>query len=223
MAEYLVSLALEGRVGEVSKLLDGEGWLLRRSPYVGVAVRLLLKRLGVKVEKPEAWEVAGALRDRIDRAFQPAFLFIGLYIGLPEEGYILAAAAVRGDENATSILKTSFLEWLGEIVGEQLKGLAQSSKEREAVERFHHELQAFVEKRDAGNLVQLLAPETSLASFVLMLWALSNGDEELARAHAKRASIFYKGKLPRRLFREAAEARGEGFELALQKLFYYHF
>ena len=194
MAEYLVSLALEGRVGEVSKLLDGEGWLLRRSPYVGVAVRLLLKRLGVKVEKPEAWEVAGALRDRIDRAFQPAFLFIGLYIGLPEEGYILAAAAVRGDENATSILKTSFLEWLGEIVGEQLKGLAQSSKEREAVERFHHELQAFVEKRDARALVQLWAPRNSLARFVLMLWGLSNGDEELARAHAKLASIIYEGE-----------------------------
>jgi hypothetical protein len=56
-----------------------------------------------------------------------------------------------------------------------------------------------------------------------MLWALSNGDEELARAHAKLAPIIYKERLPRRLFREAAEARGEGFELALLKLFYYHF
>jgi hypothetical protein len=37
-----------------------------------------------------------------------------------------------------------------------------------------------------------------------MLWALVNGDEELARAHAKLASIVYEGKLPRRLFREAA-------------------
>jgi len=67
-----------------------------------------------------------------------------------------------------------------------------------------------------------LAPATSLASFTLMLWALVNGDEELARAHAKLASIIYEGKLLRRLFREAAEAQGERFELALLKLFYYH-
>jgi hypothetical protein len=55
-----------------------------------------------------------------------------------------------------------------------------------------------------------------------MLWALVNGDEELARAHAKLASIVYEEKLPRRLFREAAEAQGERFDLALLKLFYYH-
>jgi hypothetical protein len=56
-----------------------------------------------------------------------------------------------------------------------------------------------------------------------MLWGLSNCDEELARVHAKFASIIHKGKLPRRLFREAAEAQGERFKLALLKLFYYHF
>ena len=72
-------------------------------------------------------------------------------------------------------------------------------------------------------MVQLLAPQHSLASFVLMLWALSNDDEGLARAHAKLASIICKRKLSCRLFREAAEAQGERFELALLKLFYYHF
>jgi hypothetical protein len=80
----------------------------------------------------------------------------------------------------------------------------------------------FVEERDAGAAVQLRAPQRSLASFVLMLWALSNDDEELARAHTKRASIIYEKKLFRRLFREAAEAQGERFELALLKLFYLH-
>jgi hypothetical protein len=136
---------------------------------------------------------------------------------------LLAVAAVLGDEKAAGILKTGFPERLGEIVGDRLKGLAQGSEEREAVERFHRELQAFVGKRDAGTVVQLLTPQRSLASFVLMLWALSNDDEGLARAHAKLASIIYKGKLSRRLFREAAEAQGERFELALLKLFYYHF
>jgi hypothetical protein len=56
-----------------------------------------------------------------------------------------------------------------------------------------------------------------------MLWALVIGDEELARAHAKLAWMQSQSKLLRRLFREAAEARGEGFELALLKLFYLHF
>ena len=58
----------------------------------------------------------------------------------------------------------------------------------------------------------------------VMLWILGWGDEELARAHAKLASIVLEGKLLRRLFREAAEARSkEEFKLALLKLFYYHF
>jgi len=158
---------------------------------------------------------------------------MGLPEGAPEEcselkdekralTCLLAVAAVLGDEKAARNLKTAFLELLGEIVGDRLKGLAQGSEEREAAERFHRELRAFVGKRDTGAVVQLLAPRNSLASFALMLWALSNGDEELARAHAKRVSIFHEGKLLRRLFREAAEAQGERFELALLKLFYYH-
>jgi len=235
LAEYLVSLALEGRVDEVSKLLGEGGLLLRRLPDVGVAVRLLLERLRVRVEKPKAQEIAEALRNGIEQVYRPAFnLLMGLPEGAPEECSEIedeesartcrtAVEAVLGDGKAAGTLKTSFLELLGEIVGERLKGLAQGSEEREAVKRFHRELQAFVEERDTGAVVQLLAPATSLACFTLMLWALVNGDEELARAHAKFASIIHKGKLLRRLFREAAEAQGERFELALLKLFYYHF
>jgi hypothetical protein len=159
---------------------------------------------------------------------------MGLPEGAPEEcselkdekralTCLLPVAAVLGDEKAARNLKTGFLEWLSEIVDDRLKGLAQGSEERGAVERFRCELNAFVEEWGAGAVVQLLAPRSSLARFVLMLWALSNGDEELARAHAKLASIVYEEKLPRRLFREAAEARGKRFELALLKLFYYYF
>jgi hypothetical protein len=231
LAEYLVSLALEGRGDEVSKLLDEEGLLLRRFPHVGVAVRLLLGHLGVQIEKPEAREVAKALRGYIEQAFRPAFNFLmDLPEGAPDECIelkdekhaptcLLAVYAVRGDEEAARVLKTNFLEGLSEVVDDRLKGLAQGSEEREVVERFHRELRAFVEERDAGDVVQLWAPKNSLAVFVLMLWALSNGDEKLVRAHAKLASIICKGEL---LFREAAEAQGERFKLALLKLFYYH-
>jgi hypothetical protein len=162
LAGYLVSLALEGRVDEVSRLLEEEGWLLRRFPHVGVAARLLLERLGVNVGKPEAWEVAVALGDRIVKFW----LFVLSCL------LTIAIEAVQGDGKAVRV-------------------------------------------EDARA--------QSLAAFVLMLWALSSGDEELARALAKLASITIEEKLPRRLFREAAEARGERFKLALLKLFYLHF
>jgi hypothetical protein len=235
LAEYLVSLALEGRTEEVSKLLEEGGLLLRRFPDVGVAVRLLLERLGVNVGKPEAQEVAEALRSDIQQVFRPAFNLLMGARALDKCGEIedvkhaltclQAVKAVLGDEEAARILKTSFRMRLEERVGERLKGLAQGSEEWEVVERFHRELQAFVEERGVGDVVQLWAPAYSNATFVLMLWALSNNDEELARAHAKLASISIsiEEKLSRRLFREAVEARSEGFELALLKLFYYHF
>ena len=86
LAEYLVSLALEGRVDEVSKLLGEGGLLLRRLPDVGVAVRLLLERLRVRVEKPKAQEIAEALRNGIEQVYRPAFnLLMGLPEGAPEE------------------------------------------------------------------------------------------------------------------------------------------
>ena len=187
----------------------------------------------MNVGKAEAREVAEALRNDIDQVFRPAFNLLMGARALDKCGEIedvehaltclQAVKAVLGDEEATRILKTSFRMRLEESVGERLKGLAQGSEEREAVKRFHRELQAFVEERGAGDGVQLWAPAYSSAAFVLMLWALSNGDEELARAHAKLKSITLKEKLPRRLFREAAEARGERFKLALLKLFYLHF
>ena len=208
LAEYLVSLALEGRVDEVSRLLEEEGWLLRRFPHVGVAARLLLERLGVNVGKPEAQEVAEALRSYIRQGLRPAF---NLLMGLPGGALdkcseiedvrhaltcLQAVKAVLGDEEAARILKTSFRMRLEEGVGERLKELVQGSEEREAVERFHRELQAFVEERGVGDVVQLCAPRYSSAAFVLMLWALSSSDEELARALAKLASITLK-EIPR--------------------------
>jgi hypothetical protein len=222
-------------VGEVSKLLEEEGLLLRLFPDVGVAVRLLLERLGVKVEKPKAQEIAEALRGGIEQAFLPAFnLLMGLPEGAPNECSELeakemelclsAVAAIRGDKYAVTTLKIEVVNRLGKKVAKlPFLGISQKLEEWEAVKRFYSELLNFVEERDAGTVVQLWAPQRSNATLVLMLWALSNGDEELARAHAKLASIVYEGKLLRRLFREAAEAQGERFELALLKLFYYHF
>jgi hypothetical protein len=206
LAGYLVSLALEGRVDEGSELLEREGLLLELLPDWDVAVRLLLELLEVGVGKPEAREVATALRNHIPTELRPIFIDA-------------LSGAMRGDREAAFL--QVFREWLGKRVDKLLWG--EGSEERKVVKRFRRELIDFVDKRGASAVVQLLAPATSLAHFTLMLWALLNGDEELARAHAKLASIIYEERLFRRLFREAAEARSEEeFKLALLKLFYLH-
>jgi hypothetical protein len=235
LAEYLVSLALEGEVGEVSELLERKGRLLSYLPSSDVTVRLLLERLGASVKRPEAREVAAALRGQIDAVLRPAFSTL---VGLPgdalgecnkledraREYCRMAVNAVSGDKEAVTDLKLWSLEMLSVGLADLLEREGvQDLEERRAVLRFYRELLDFVERRDARALVQLLAPVSSLARFTLMLWALVNGDEDLARAHAKLAAILYESKLPRRLFREAAEARSEeGFKLALLKLFYHY-
>jgi hypothetical protein len=207
LAEYLVSLALDGRVRKVSELLEREK-IFRFNPYVGVTVRLLLELLGVRVEKPEAQEVATALSDHIHTGLQ------GIFIDA-------LSGTIRNDREVDTILQ-DFREWLDEAVGNLL--WVEHSEEREVVEHFYRELLDFANRRGASATVQLRAPVTSHASFTLMLWALVNGDEELARAHAKLGAMSYKKKLPRRLYREAAEARSEEeLKLALLKLFYLHF
>jgi hypothetical protein len=82
LAEYLLFLAIEGRVGEVSELLKREGELLELLPGSRVALRLLLKLLGVRVGKPEARDVETALRNDIYTELRPIFLmhFLVLYV-----------------------------------------------------------------------------------------------------------------------------------------------
>jgi len=206
LAGYLVFLALEGRKDEVSELLERKGWLLRLFPRIYVTTRLLLELLGVGVGKPEAREVATVLNNYIMTILRPIF-------------FDVLSGAIHVDRDTT--LQT-FRESLGEAVGKLSRG--KGSEEREVAERFQCELLDFIDKRDVSAVLQLLAPENSLASFTLILWALVNDDEELARAHAKLAWMLYESKLHHRLYREAAEARSEEeLKLALLKLFYLHF
>jgi hypothetical protein len=225
LTEYLVSLALQEKASEASELLEEERRLLSYLPERGVAVRLFFKLLGVSVKRPEAQEVAAALGGRIRAKLRPAFnTLMGLPVSVPswcselkedERLFCSAVDAVRGDERATAFLKRRFRRELLQ---------SEDSGEHEVVGRFRDDILDFVEKRDASTLVQLWAPADQLARFTLMLWALTGGDEELARAHAKLAAILSPSKLTRRLFCEAAEARGgEELKLALLKLFYTRF
>jgi hypothetical protein len=235
LAKYLVFLALEDRKDEVSMLLEREKWLLRLFPRIYVTTRLLLKLLGVEMGKPEAREVATALNNDVNAEFRPAFnTLMGRsrdalnecdeFIGEKREICRIAVNAINGDKDAITELKYRSKVVLIHKLNVLLRGdILQDFEENRFVKNFYLELHDFIDRRDASALIQFWAPLTSRASFTLMLWALVNGDEELARAHAKLAWIVYKSKLLRRLYREAAEARSEEeLKLALLKLFYYY-
>ena len=82
---------------------------------------------------------------------------------------------------------------------------------------------------DGKSLAQSLAIDSSRARLALMLHALINGNKELAKALAldgAYGAVNVAKKLPTRLFLEAYEAccdlEGEGFRLAIAKLFFFH-
>jgi len=236
LAGYLVFLALEDRKDEVSMLLEREKWLLQLFPRIYVTTRLLLERLGVGVGKPEAREVATALNNDVNAEFRPAFNTLmgrprdalkecNEFIGAKREICRIAVNAINGDKDAIMELRLRSIKVLSHKLNLLLGGdILQDFEENRFVQIFYRELLDFIYRRNASALIQFWAPVSSLASFTLMLWALVNSDEELAKAHAKLAWMRYKNKLPRRLFREAAEARSEEeLKLALLKLFYFHF
>jgi hypothetical protein len=66
----------------------------------------------------------------------------------------------------------------------------------------------------------------SLYHLAYMLYALINGNEKLAKAHALAGAMIFTDKLPVRLFLEAYKAccdpNNEEFRRAIAKLFFYH-
>jgi len=65
-----------------------------------------------------------------------------------------------------------------------------------------------------------------MARLALMLHALINHNEKLAKAHALYGAVYATEKLPARLFLEAYRAccdlNNDGFRRAIAKLFFYH-
>jgi hypothetical protein len=146
-------------------------------------------------------------------------------IGEKRENCRIAVNAVNGDKDAITELRLESINRLSDKLTVLLEQrIVQDPEEKRFVQISYRELLDFVDRRNASALIQLVAPLVSGARFLLMLWALVNGDEELARAHAKLGAMSYNKKPLRRLFREAAEARSEEeLKLALLKLFYLHF
>jgi hypothetical protein len=245
-----VSLALTGgdkEVKEISELLRIHWQELNANERVSILTRLMLdallnpkgglgdelwNRLNVK-----SWELIKVFGYEMDNDFLPALrdafgvTMSNDEIELCNEGFnddvcIPVLAARENDNNAVKQLRgwliNDFHERISkEEVLDSLKGLIPDPKS------LFNEFKGLVDKLDGRSLVQLIAPISSMAQFILMLYALlytvSNDNERLAKAHALMGTVYATDKLLMRLFYETyrvcCDPNNEEFRRAIVKLF----
>jgi tetratricopeptide (TPR) repeat protein len=243
---YLVSLALTGNYETISKLLEEHWWVLDANEQVSVLTRLMLNALlrprgelsseleGKLSVNPE--ELINAFRSDILSEFLPA-LMVAFGVKTPEDGIksceelndedcIDFVSAVKGNSAAVKQLRERVIN----AFNNSLKGLSFD------VESLINEFEGLVNGLDGKSLVQLIAPTNSMAGLALMLRALINGDERLAKAHALNGAmeaIYVTDKLLTKLFLEAYETcrdlgsegcdlKNDEFRRAVARLFFYH-
>ena len=239
----LVSLALTGgdeRVEKIKGLLEKHWWVLNAYKRASVMTRLMLNALlrprgelsseleGKLSVNPE--ELIGAFGYEMKDEFLPA-LMVAFGVIKPEVGIKLcevfndedcvdSVLAVKGDSAAVKQLRDRLINaFQGALIGRLI------SFRELGVDA--NEFRGLVDGLDGKSLVQLIAPETSIARLALMLRALINGDERLAKAHALYGAMSSTGsKLLTRLFLEAYKAccdlKNDEFRRAVARLFFYH-
>jgi len=249
LGNYLVSLALTGDDKKIGKLLEEHWWVLNADKKASVLTRLMLNALlGHRVElsgglkgklsvKPE--ELIDVFGSEMYSEFLPA-LRVALGIVKPEDGREEcdsikdstkgrdcgdAVSAVMNDSGAVGRLREKLINSFHEKISRNEKSgwLRELSFDANALVS---EFENLVGELDGKSLVQLIAPRYSTARLALMLHALVNGDEKLAKAQALLGAVYYTGRLPTRLFLEVYEAwrdqNKESFGRAVAKLFFYH-
>jgi energy-coupling factor transporter ATP-binding protein EcfA2 len=258
LGEYLVSLALTGGDGGVKKikeLLEEHLWVLNAYYEGSVLTRLTLNALlGPRGELSgelkgrlvvEPGELIKAFKDKINSLFLPALMVafgllkpedVGEACELIDEKYEMGksickgiASAARGKGATVEVLRVVLIKAFRERISKEeklnlLKGLGFDAKS------LSDEFRGLAYGLDGKSLVQLLALEHSRAQLAFMLYALINGDEKLAKAHALYGTAALSGKLLARLFLDVYRACGKGCDLgneglrqAITKLFLYHF
>jgi hypothetical protein len=236
LGEYLVSLALMSDHETINKLLEGHLWVLNANGLVSVLTRLMLNallgpRVGLSSElegklgvNPE--ELIDAFGSHMYTEFLLA-LRVAIGIAKPEfeiklceefndEVCIDLVLAVKGN----SVVVKQLREGVINDFNNSLKGFGFD------VESLINEFRELVSGLDGRSLVQLIAPSNSMARLALMLHALINGDEKLAKAQALIGAVNFAGKLPVRLYlevyKECCDLGKDEFRLAIAKLFFYH-
>jgi GTPase SAR1 family protein len=244
---YLVSLALTGNYETISKLPEERWRVLNADKKASVLTRLTLNALlGHRVEL--SGELKGKLRvspeELIDAfgsemlsEFLPA-LRVALGIARPGEGAakcmlldnltegmacMHAISVAVNDDISVVLLREGLINRFQKLLSKKLSLLKELGVDADALSNEFIEL---MNGLNGKSLVQLIAPADSQAQLALMLHALINGDEKLAKAQALLGAVYYTGRLLTRLFLEVYEAwrdlNKESFGRAVAKLFFSH-
>jgi energy-coupling factor transporter ATP-binding protein EcfA2 len=248
LGEYLVSLALAGDHETISKLLEKHWWVLNADEQVSVLTRLTLNALlrprgglsgeleGKLVVEPR--ELINAFGPHMYIEFLPALMVAFGVIKKPEDvGEMCvsindsikrrtcryAISVAMNDNAAVVLLRGWLIDTFRELLLEKLGLLKELGADADVL---FNEFMGLVYGLDGKSLVQLLAPGNSMAQFVLMLHALVNGNEKLAKALALYGAVVATGKPSMRLFLETYRAccdlGSEEFRRAVAKLFFLH-
>jgi len=142
-----------------------------------------------------------------------------------DEGCVDFVLAVKGNSAAVKQLRERLIDAFHKRI---LEGEVVDLLERLNfnVKSLINEFEGLVDGLDGKSLAQLIAPGDSRASLAFMLYALINGNEELAKAHSLYETVVTTSKLLTRLFlkayKECCDLKSEGFRRAIAKLFFYH-
>jgi len=223
LGEYLVSLALTGNYEMIGKLLEEHLWVLNANEQASVLTRLMLNALlrprgelngelkGKLSVNPK--ELINTFGSRMYSEFRPA-LRVAFGMVRPEDEYeecksiedptkrrdcIGAVLAAADDGDAIWWLRGKLINGFHKQILEKERSgwLRELGFDTNAL---ISEFGKLVGRLDGKSLVQLNAPRSSMAQFVLMLHALINDDEELAKAHALYVAVNVDKKLLTRLF-----------------------
>jgi hypothetical protein len=247
LGDYLVSLALVSDHEMIGKLLEEHWWVLNADRRVSVLTRLMLNALlgprgklsselkGKLNVNPE--ELINAFESDMHSEFLPA-LRVALGIAKPEDvgemcmlindsakgGICMHTISVAMNDGVAVVQsRGGLIDTFRELLFEKLGLLKVLGADADAL---FNEFMKLVSGLDGKSLAQLIAPDYSTAQLALMLHALVNGDERLARAHALMGVAYATDKLFTRLFLEAykecCDLGSEGFRRAIAKLFFLH-
>jgi len=229
-------------------LLEEHWQVLDTNKQASVLTRLMLNALlSHRVELSselkgklsiDSWELIDAFEPYMRSEFLPV-LRVALGIAKPEDGIkscekfnnedcVDSVLAVKGNSAAVKQLRERLINAFHKLISEGevvdlLKGLGFDAKS------LINEFKGLVNGLDGKSLAQLIAPTNSMAQLALILYALINGDEELAKAHALYGAVGFYVKLPIRLFLDVYKAcekgcdlGNEGLRQAVTKLFLLH-